>query len=70
MDQLSPQQRLVEIIKEVIADLLHTEPAGLRSGHFSRRVSERLQRRVAYLSDMFSATEGCSLEQYVTQVAE
>ena len=65
LDQLSPQQRLVAQIKEIIAHLLATEPAALRSGHFSRQLSERLQRRFAYLSDVFSATEGLSLEQYV-----
>lgn len=65
LDQLSPQQRLVAHVKEVIAELLRDEPAALRSGHFSRRLSARLQRRFAYLSDVFSATEGLSLEQYV-----
>ncbi|GAB3323543.1 hypothetical protein GCM10027511_32640 [Hymenobacter humi] len=65
LDQLSPQQRLVAQIKEIITHLLATEPATLRSGHFSRQLSERLQRRFAYLSDVFSATEGLSLEQYV-----
>lgn len=65
LDRLSPQQRLVVQIKEVIAELLRKEPAALRSGHFSRLLSERLQRRFAYLSDVFSDTEGVSLEQYV-----
>ncbi|WP_035560126.1 helix-turn-helix transcriptional regulator [Hymenobacter sp. IS2118] len=65
MDQLSPQQRLVVQIKEIIAHLLATEPGALRSGYFSRQLSERLQRRFAYLSDVFSATEGLSLEHYV-----
>ncbi|MBJ6111334.1 AraC family transcriptional regulator [Hymenobacter sp. BT523] len=65
LDQLSPQQRLVAQIKGIIALLLATEPAALRSGHFSRQLSERLQRRFAYLSDVFSATEGLSLEHYV-----
>ena len=67
LDQLSPQERLVQQIKELIADLLHTEPAGLRSGHFSGLLSVRLQRRFAYLSDVFSATEGQSLEHYVVR---
>ena len=65
LDQLSPPQRLVAQIKEIIARLLATEPAALRSGHFSRQLSAQLQRRFAYLSDVFSATEGLSLEQYV-----
>ena len=65
LDQLSPQQRLVAQIKEIIAHLLATEPAALRSGHFSRQLSEQLQRRFAYLSDMFSATEGLSLEHFI-----
>lgn len=65
LDQLSPQQRLVTQIKEIIAHLLATEPAALRSGHFSRQLSEQLQRRFAYLSDMFSATEGLSLEHFI-----
>jgi hypothetical protein len=38
LDQLSPQQRLVAQIKEIIAHLLATEPAVLRSGHFSRQL--------------------------------
>ena len=65
LDQLSPQQRLVAQIKEFIAHLLATEPAALRSGYFSKQLSERLQRRFAYLSDVFSATEGLSLARYV-----
>ena len=65
LDQLSQQQRLVAQIKEIVAHLLATEPAALRSGHFSRQLSEQLQRRFAYLSDVFSVTEGLSLEQYV-----
>lgn len=65
LDQLSPQQRLVAQIKEIVAHLLASEPAAVRSGHFSSYLSERLQRRFAYLSDVFSVTEGLSLEQYV-----
>ena len=65
LDQLSPQQRLVTQIKEIIATLLATDPAALRSGHFSRQLSQQLSRRFAYLSDVFSATEGLCLEQYV-----
>ena len=65
LDQLSPQQRLVAQIKDIITHLMATEPAALRSGHFSRQLSERLERRFAYLSDVFSAIEGLSLEQYV-----
>ncbi|WP_170170486.1 helix-turn-helix transcriptional regulator [Hymenobacter perfusus] len=65
LDQLSPQQRLVAQIKEFIAHLLVSNPAALRSGHFSRQLSQQLGRRFAYLSDVFSATEGLCLEQYV-----
>ena len=54
LDQLSQQQRLVAQIKEIVAHLLASEPAAVRSGHFS-----------SYLSDVFSVTEGLSLEQYV-----
>ncbi|MCA8833322.1 helix-turn-helix transcriptional regulator [Hymenobacter pini] len=67
LDRLSQQQRLVAQVKEVIAELLRDEPALLRSGHFSRLLSKRLQRRFAYVSDVFSATEGLSLEQYVVR---
>ena len=65
LDLLSPQQRLVIQIKVIIADLLHSDPAALRSGQFSRQLSTRLNRRFAYLSATFSATEGCGLEHYV-----
>lgn len=65
LDQSSPQQRLVAQIKAVIADLLQHAPAELRSGHFSQPLSQRLNRRFAHLSDVFSALEGASLEQYV-----
>jgi len=64
-EKVEPQQRLVAQIKEIIAHLLATEPAVLRSGHFSRQLSEQLQRRFAYLSDVFSATEGLSLEHFI-----
>ena len=65
LDLLTPQQRLVAQIKAIIADLLQTDPAALRSGQFSRQLSTRLSRRFAYLSATFSATEGCGLEHYV-----
>ena len=65
LDQLSSHQRLVEQIKATVAGLLATEPAQLRSGHFSRELSARLQHRFAFLSDVFSTTEGCTLELYV-----
>ena len=65
LDQLSPPQRLVARIKAVVTDLLRTDPASLRSGHLSKQLSQRLSRRFTYLSDVFSATEGHSLEQYV-----
>lgn len=65
LDQLAPPQRLVAQIKTLIAELLRTDPAALRSGHFSKQLSQQLSRRFTYLSDVFSATEGHSLEQYV-----
>ena len=65
LDLLSPQQRLVAEIKAIIAELLQSNPAALRSGQFSRQLSTRLSRRFAYLSATFSATEGCGLEHYV-----
>jgi AraC family transcriptional regulator len=67
LDQLSSQQRMVEQIKATIAQLLATEPAQLRSGHFSRYLSTQLQHRFAFLSDVFSSTEGSTLELYVIQ---
>ena len=65
LDQLPPAQRLASQIKDLVAELLATDPAQLRSGQFSRLLSQRLQRRFAYLSSVFSATEGQSLTQYV-----
>lgn len=67
IDQLSPQQRLVADIKAIVAELLASNPAALRSGHCSKQLSQRLGRRFAHLSDVFSATEGQSLEQYVVR---
>jgi AraC family transcriptional regulator len=65
LDPLSSQQQLVEQIKATVADLLVTAPTQLRSGHFSHQLSARLLHRYAFLSDVFSTTEGCSLELYV-----
>ena len=65
LDQLTSQQRLVAQIKATVAGLLATAPEQLRSGHFSRQLSEQLQQRFAFLSDVFSTTEGCNLELYV-----
>ncbi len=65
LDQLSAQQRMVEQIKAAIAELLATKPGQLRSGHFSRHLSTRLLHRFAFLSNVFSATEGCTLELFV-----
>lgn len=67
LDQLAPSQRLVAQMKALVAELLRTDPASLRSGHFSKPLSQQLGRRFAYLSDVFSATEGHSLEQYVVR---
>ena len=67
LDQLPPTQRLVAQIKALVAELLTTNPAQLRSGQFSQVLSQRLQRRFAYLSSVFSATEGQSLTHYVGQ---
>lgn len=65
LDQTSSQQRLVAQMKAIIADLLRTNPSSLRSGHFSQQLSQRLHQRFAHLSDVFSALEGISLEQFV-----
>ncbi|MDQ2770824.1 MAG: AraC family transcriptional regulator [Bacteroidota bacterium] len=65
LDQLSSQQRIVEQVKATITELLATEPAKLRSGHFSRHLSTQLQHRFAFLSGAFSSTEGCTLELFV-----
>jgi AraC family transcriptional regulator len=65
LDQSSPQQRLVAQIKAIIADLLRNTPSSLRSGYFSQQLSQRLHQRFAHLSDVFSALEGISLEQFV-----
>ena len=52
LDLLSPQQRLVIQIKANIVDLLHSDPAALRSGQFSRQLSTRLSRRFVYLEQI------------------
>jgi AraC family transcriptional regulator len=67
LDQLSSHQRIVEQIKVTIAELLATEPAKLRSGHFSRYLSTQLQHHFAFLSNVFSSTVGCTLELFVIQ---
>lgn len=65
LDQFSPQQRLVAQVKAAVAELLQTDPTLLRSGQFSQQLSQRLSHRFAYLSDVFSTAEGCSLELFV-----
>lgn len=67
LDQQGAQQRLVGAIKAAVAELLQREPAALRSGHFSHHLSQRLGQRFAYLSSVFSSTEGVNLEQYVVR---
>lgn len=65
LNVLSSQQRIVEQLKATVTELLATEPAKLRSGHFSRYLSTRLPHRFAFLSGAFSSTEGCTLELFV-----
>ena len=61
----APHQLLVQDIKRVVAELRATAPADLRCGRGPQVLSQRLGRKFAYLSNVFSAAEGHSLEHYI-----
>lgn len=60
-----PAQQLVEQIKALVVELIHYTPAAELRHNFSHYLAERLGRDYAYLSHLFSAHEGLTLEKYV-----
>jgi AraC family transcriptional regulator len=60
-----PHQRLVQAIKQTVADVLYTSPQELRCGRSAPLLSQRLGRKFSYLSNAFSTAEGQSLERYI-----
>ena len=65
LESQAPHGQLVHDIKQTVADLLRTAPEELRCGRFSQILSQRLGRKFSYLSNVFSTSEGLSLERYI-----
>ncbi|MET4108554.1 AraC family transcriptional regulator [Hymenobacter metallilatus] len=65
LERQLPQQRLVQAIKQTVAEVLATSPQELRCGRSAPLLSQRLGRKFSYLSNAFSTTEGQSLERYI-----
>jgi len=60
-----PARQLVEQTKTLVLELVrYTDPADL-AHNFSYYLSQRLQRDYHYLSQLFSAHEGLTLEKYI-----
>ncbi len=58
------KSRLIEKIKTVIIDLVHYSEEPLKIT-FSEHISALLRQDYSYLSNLFSAVEGTTIEQYV-----
>jgi AraC family transcriptional regulator len=65
LERQAPRHHLVQDIKRLVAELLDSTPAELRCGRGPQLLSQRLGRKFAYLSNVFSAAEGQSLERYI-----
>lgn len=61
----APHAQLVHDIKQTVADLLRTAPEELRCGRCPQFLSQHLGRKFSYLSNVFSTSEGLSLERYI-----
>lgn len=61
----APHEQLVNDIKQTVADLLRTAPEELRCGRCPQILSQRLGRKFSYLSNVFSTSQGLSLERYI-----
>ncbi len=60
------REQLIERIKNVITDLVDHNDFSINVS-FSTLIAGRLQRDYAYLSRLFSATEGMTIEHYVRE---
>lgn len=60
-----PARQLVEQMKALVVELIHYTTAAELRHNFSHYLAERLGRDYAYLSHLFSAHEGLTLEKYV-----
>lgn len=57
--------RLIETIKNTVIELIHRGDPGSRKFNWSDILSDRLNYEYNYLSSLFSAVEGITLEQYI-----
>ncbi|WP_407430847.1 helix-turn-helix domain-containing protein [Arcticibacter sp.] len=61
----SGKNRLVEGIKTLIIDMIFHQADGVRRWNWSAMIAEALSHDYNYLSTLFSATEGITIEQYI-----
>jgi AraC family transcriptional regulator len=57
--------RLIETIKNTVIELIHHGDPGSRKFNWSDILADRLNYEYNYLSSLFSAVEGITLEQYI-----
>ena len=60
-----PRAQLVEQIKTLLVTLIHYPPPGPRRLNYSDYLVERLGRDYHYLSHLFSAEEGLTIEKFI-----
>jgi AraC family transcriptional regulator len=60
-----PAHQLVEQVKAVVVELIHYTPAAELRHNFSVYLPQRLGRDYHYLSQLFSAHEGLTLEKFI-----
>lgn len=61
----SGRNRLVEGIKTLIIDTIFHQEDAIRGCNWSATIAESLSHDYNYLSTLFSATEGATIEQYI-----
>ncbi len=61
----TPRAQLVDRIKTLLVSLIHYPPPGPRLLNYSAYLVEHLGRDYHYLSHLFSASEGLTIEKYI-----
>lgn len=60
-----PREQLVDRIKTLIINLIHYPPAGPRLLNYSDYLVQHLERDYHYLSHLFSASQGLTIEKFI-----
>lgn len=61
------KDRLIEQVKSLVIELVHQDTLSDLNTSPAQLIAERLHREYAYLSRLFSETEGLTIEKYIIQ---